>query len=385
MSTSIEWTQRPGTKGETWNPTTGCNKVSQGCKNCYAEVMHRRLAAMGQRKYSRAFNTGVVTHPDTLTLPLKWKQPRTVFVNSMSDLFHADVPFNFIDQVFAIMALTPQHTYQILTKRPERMAEYTKWIDPKGDGTRAYDRVDKWGQQMNLLQGKALNTPQFVFNPLPNVWLGTSVEDQAAADARIPHLLRTPAAVRFLSCEPLLGPLDISWWMKVCKHWKSEDRAQGGGPPQYPKCWYEPQALVLAGWKNPIHWVITGGESGHHARPMHPDWARSLRDQCAAAGVPFFFKQWGTWLPASQGEAVGIRATMVKDGCEWDAVGKHASGNLLDGRTHQEYPSASPSPSSRGMGANGADPSRGDTLSRASGDGDHADPTAQGAEQLTHQ
>jgi len=238
----IEWTDA------TWNPTTGCNKVSKGCKNCYAEVMHKRLAGMGQAKYQQPFLKGVVTHESELLKPLGWKKPRMVFVNSMSDLFHEDVPFDFIDKVFAIMALTPQHTYQILTKRADRMAEYFE-----GNEREVYRNCE-------FLNFGGVELPPRV---LPNVWLGVSVEDQKAADERIPHLLNVPAAVRFLSCEPLLGKINISPFLA----------------------------------KIGIHWVICGGESGSKARPMHPDWVRSLRHECKRAGVAFFFKQWGEWMP----------------------------------------------------------------------------------------
>lgn len=328
--TTIEWTQRPGTIGETWNPTTGCNKVSQGCKHCYAETMHKRLRAMHQPKYQKHFLDGVVTHPDTLTIPLQWKKPRTVFVNSMSDLFHADVPFAFIDQVFAIMALTPQHTYQILTKRPERMAEYfdscrerrPELYNATNDGSTKPD-ARFFTPYLVMYEATMRDRDLLAIPwPLPNVWLGTSCEDQATANERIPHLLRVPAAVRFLSCEPLLGPINLRM----------------GRSHQDPT--------------NPgtIHWVIAGGESGPNARPMHPDWARSLRDQCGVHRVPFFFKQWGHNLPECQASHL-----LPDDNAKWLrvqspnnpdkvnrylVVGKHASGNLLDGRAHQEYPGA---------------------------------------------
>lgn len=359
-ATTIEWTQRPGTKGETWNPTTGCNKVSAGCKHCYAEVMHKRLRAMHQPKYQRAFSDGVVTHADTLTIPLQWKKPRTVFVNSMSDLFHADVPFAFIDQVFAIMALTPQHTYQILTKRPERMAEYfATRTSPRSAGSEAAGPAHPGshkGPYLVVLLSKV--TVPFkaewvdggdhpipmvdVAFPLPNVWLGTSVENQATADERIPHLLRVPAAVRFLSCEPLLGPVDLrsvftyNHVYEFGSHGKKRVYTDGRD-------------------RSPIHWLIAGGESGPNARLMHPDWPRSLRDQCAAAGVPFFFKQWGAYSPLENatteyhdhdihitpsGTKFQPGAFILKPGeVVMRNYGKHASGHLLDGREHQEYPS----------------------------------------------
>jgi protein gp37 len=352
MSTTIEWTQRPGTKGETWNPTIGCNKVSQGCKNCYAEVMHRRLTAMGVKGYDLPFLAGARPMHDRLTIPFKWKKPRTVFVNSMSDLFHEAVPFSFIDQVFAVMALTPQHTYQVLTKRPERMAEYLNDSVSIGHNRRCIE-----AEILKVMDANGLPTTYIPWvaerlNALPNVWLGTSAEDQRAADERIPHLLRCPAAVRFMSCEPLLGAVDLEnitrGRERLCVLRKSA---------------YDPDSTI-GKWlpiDRGIDWVIAGGESGHGARPMHPDWARSLRDQCQAAGVPFFFKQWGAWVPATIEHGVTGHVMPENDPkytwIGWDGtckapsfhglnepimaiakVGKRASGNLLDGRTHLEYP-----------------------------------------------
>jgi protein gp37 len=300
---AIEWTD------ETWNPVVGCTRVSAGCDLCYAVQMTKRLEAMGQEKYAGLVNIGknhfngvVRTVDDALTIPLKWKKPRRVFVNSMSDLFHKDVPFEFIDKVFAVMALTPQHTYQVLTKRPERMAEYfgrTEGISFSPEQEKELDRhfppvqaetmcdggestkmteIPGWWDRLNKVKEFGVASP-------PNVWLGTSVENQEAADERIPHLLRCPAAVRFLSCEPLLGPVDLklgTW--KLC-HRCGEVGVDG---------LYCPNCNRHSTADNPeLHWAICGGESGAKARPMHPDWARSLRDQCQAAGVPFFFKQWG--------------------------------------------------------------------------------------------
>jgi protein gp37 len=179
--TSIEWTKRPGTIGETWNPTTGCNKVDRGCKNCYAEIMHRRLQAMGQHKYRKPFLDGAKIHTDTLDIPLRWNKPRTVFVNSMSDLFHEDVPFQFIGQVFSVMQKTPQHTYLVLTKRPELALKFWNlWLVPA------------WGWWP------------------ANVWIGTSANDQQSGERRIPILANILAPVRFLSYEPATGPLDLS-------------------------------------------------------------------------------------------------------------------------------------------------------------------------------
>jgi protein gp37 len=311
MSTTIEWTQRPGTKGETWNPTTGCAKVSAGCKNCYAEKMHARLTGMGSAKYKEPF-TRVRTWDDALRIPLKWKKPRTVFVNSMSDLFHADVPFEFIDRVFAVMALTPQHTYQILTKRPDRMAEY--FGHEQGDLYDVEDCVTDWVYKMGEPEHR-------VTWPLPNVWLGTSVENQQTADERIPHLLNCPAAVRFLSCEPLLGAVELP--MEHLMKWAVID-----GKPFHK-----------------INWVIAGGESGPKARPMHPEWVRGLRDRCKEAGVAFFFKQWGQWVAPEQyghreGEPCLSSCTRIglTDGSELYNVGKHNSSRRLDGVEHSAFP-----------------------------------------------
>jgi protein gp37 len=384
MPTTIEWTQRPGTKGETWNPTTGCNKVSQGCKNCYAETMHRRLTGMGVKGYEQPFLAGATPQPHTLHRPLKWKTPRTVFVNSMSDLFHESVPFEFINQVFAVMALCPQHTFLILTKRPERMAEYFQHSGPQrpecyaatSDGTTS--KEDHFHVSFLVMQEAAmLGWPGGIFSwPIPNVWLGTSVEDQRAADTRIPHLLRCQAVVRFLSCEPLLGPVDlldidtgITWGGKKetsklnafsgCTSSAYEERPY---PYQKPTCRF----IDMVG-DGGINWVIAGGESGYKARPMHPDWARSLRDQCAHAQVPFFFKQWGEWAPGSHidfkrnmvllanGESIPYanphwRTSATKyTEAEWNAhkptamhcTSKSRSGNLLDGASHIAYPTSS--------------------------------------------
>jgi protein gp37 len=306
MSTKIEWTD------QTWNPTTGCNKISAGCKNCYAEPMHKRLKGMGQPKYQTDFNKGVQTWEDELLKPLKWKKPRKVFVNSMSDLFHEDVPFFFIDKVFAIMALTPQHTYQVLTKRADRMSEYFSQLLKQSNRVKSF----------NIFTGL---TDEVEF-PLPNVWLGTSVENQEQADKRIPHLLSVPAAVRFLSCEPLLGRVDLK-------------NIKGNAGSYYQVL--EPVLNAGDSSRPSIDWVIAGGESGHDARPMHPDWVRSLRDQCQAAGVPFFFKQWGEWMPIGTTDGLqqlpfGNYNIDTKFG--FSKVGKKAAGRMLDGREWNKYP-----------------------------------------------
>lgn len=342
-STKIEWSD------SVWNPLAGCSWASPGCDHCYAAVMARRLDAMAQadlaagrdpgqkRKYigttnkNKAgqimFNGRVNLDYDARNVPFRWKKPRRVFVNSMSDLFHKDVPDSFIDRVFGVMAATPQHTYQVLTKRPERMATY---LNSYGRDTLVWVEAYSAALTDQLKQNK----PAW---PLPNVWLGTSVENQAEADERIPHLLSVPARVRFLSCEPLLGPVDLSEWLDA------------GYESNGPQGWVaEPSGL---------HWVIAGGESGPGARPMHPSWARGLRDQCAAAGVAFFFKQHGEWLPleikrdeSGKGTSIGIdgrriyiadllaHAHHIHDDRGAIRLGKHAAGRLLDGREHNDFP-----------------------------------------------
>jgi len=230
--TAIEWTEM------TWNPVTGCTKVSPGCKHCYAETMAKRLVAMGSPRYRDGFT--VTLQRDLVDLPRRWRAPRTVFVNSMSDLFHEDIPADYIARLFRTMTECPQHTFQVLTKRAERLLE----LAPR------------------------LQWP-------PNVWMGVSVENQKFT-ARVALLQQVPAFVRFLSIEPLLGPLG---------------------------------QLPLAG----IHWVIVGGESGRGARPVEREWVVSVFRQCRAARVPFFFKQWG-----------GVR--------------KHLTGRKIFGRTYDEMP-----------------------------------------------
>lgn len=257
--TGISWTDA------TWNPVSGCTRVSAGCDNCYAVEMTKRLDKMGKEKYSGLVNVGkqhfngvVKCHEDALTIPLGWKKSRRIFVNSMSDLFHKEVPFEFIAKVFGVMADCPQHTFQVLTKRPDRMsAVLDELVSSRG-------RLCRWLRKNIEGDLCCVESQQM---PLPNVWLGTSVEDQASADERIPHLLKCPAAVRFLSVEPLLGATDLS------------NRVPGGihaGPEIY----------VPA-----IHWVIVGGESGPNHRPMDMAHFESVCSQAIAAGVPLFVKQ----------------------------------------------------------------------------------------------
>lgn len=301
--TGIEWT------GSTWNPVVGCEKVSQGCKRCYAKTLHdmRHKAFLEGKavppQYAVPFEM-VQLKPERVDLPLHWKKPRMIFVDSVSDLFHGDVPFDFIDDVFKTMRAAYWHTFQVLTKRVGRavdwFARYTyAWPD--------------------------------------NVWMGASVEDQTMANKRVPLLLEIPSKVHFLSCEPLLEAVDLT------------------------RIPYAPEGLVLAstfttprfidglrGYHDQIDrkvdWVICGGESGEGARPMHPDWARSLREQCAEASVPFFHKQNGEWLHQSQMTQAQFKWLTGKQFHTWPDgsgslwVGKQAAGHLLDGAEWRQMP-----------------------------------------------
>lgn len=256
--TNIQWTDK------TWNPVTGCSRVSDGCRHCYAETLSLRYGWSTKPWTAVNAQENVILHPERLEVPLHWKKPSMIFVNSMSDLFHEQVPDEYIEQVFSVMAAADQHIFQILTKRPKRMMEWCLERYPKFQG-----RAPGWDGTVLL-------------SHLSNVWLGTSVENQRAADERLPYLRNTPASIRFLSCEPLLEEVDLKFY-------------------EYPE-------------EDPgIDWVICGGESGPNYRRMHSDWARSLRDQCVDASVKFFFKQWGGRTPKS-------------------------GGRELDGRTWDEYP-----------------------------------------------
>lgn len=310
--TKIEWTDY------TWNPVTGCTKVSQGCKNCYAETLTKRFGAHWGKQSFR----DVTAHPERLNEPVelgKRLHGKKVFVCDMSDLFHEDVPFIFILAVFDVMKKCYKTTFQVLTKRIDR-----------AHALLAHLRLD--------------------YEIPKNMWIGTSCEDQKTADERIPLLLRVPSTVRFVSCEPLLGPIDLNQVQR-----------------SYPS-------------NSTIAWVIAGGESGHNARPMHPDWLRSLRDQCAENKVPFFFKQWGEYMPFERDaqppfyrcsatgmaydghgmnhidpetseagrwmggrwydpmDAIGLCIETDSHDCTWLKLGKHKTGHKLDGKTHLEFP-----------------------------------------------
>ncbi len=325
----IEWCDA------TWNAIRGCSRVSQGCVNCYAERTAARFSGKGQPYEGLAVMKPDGPHwagevrlvEELLDWPLRWRgskqaraegRPSRIFVNSMSDLFHEGLGYlTVIGRVWKVMEQAPQHVFQVLTKRPGRMLDF--------------------------MQLEYATTP-----PPAHIWLGVSVEDQAAADERIPLLLQTPAAVRWISAEPLLGPIDLR-------------RLTVAGPSLYASHDVELDALSVQDGPSPdkmrpsLNWVVVGGESGRGARPMHPGWARSLRDQCQVAGVPFFFKQWGQWKPivyVSKGQpyleisvpmprrAKPSTREIVFDGVNMLQVGKKAAGRLLYGREWNEFPEA---------------------------------------------
>lgn len=314
--TGIEWADA------TWNPVTGCDKVSSGCDHCYAETFAERWRGTPGHYFENGFDLQL--RPDKLDLPLRWSKPRRIFVNSMSDLFHDSVPDAYIGSVFDVMARAEQHTFQILTKRHGRMrALLRKWEQEGAESVERGELHPKYGAAAWRRRDGLWCTPRVW--PLPNVWLGVSAEDQKRADLRIPALLETPAAVRFVSAEPLLGPtMFLLRWL----HRKGYDRR--------------------------IDWVIAGGESGPKARPMHPGWVRTLRDQCVATGTAFLFKQWGEWAPIGPDDIIGKPTVHLtgdgngayhanrygEDVATLARVGKKAAGRELDGRTWDQYPEA---------------------------------------------
>lgn len=338
--THIGWTSA------TWNPVTGCTRISDGCDRCYIDrtppfrMQGRKFLPLG---VTTGATTGVQLHHDRLDQPLRWRKPRRIFVNSLSDLFHDDVPDSYIGAVFDIMAKAERHTFQILTKRHARMRSLlSKWVE----------QSDQPGTAMFRAHGGVWAGP--IPWPLPNVWLGVSIENQQWADIRIPALLDTPAAVRFLSCEPLLGPVDLHRYLWLTGNSTAgpfrdhAGRPRGGGGVG--------GQMITSVPARDFHWVIVGGESGPGARPMHPDWARGLRDQCTAAGVPWFFKQHGEWWPVPDGQSRGADHWIRSDGSHWEIaenqpahdgtervvrrVGKRLAGNVLDGRVWEEFPDA---------------------------------------------
>jgi len=318
--TKIEWSEY------SWNPVSGCTPISEGCQNCYAKRMANRLR--GRCGYPADDPFRVTLRPERLGEPLRWKEPRRVFVCSMGDLFHEDVPFEFIASVFGVMANSSQNTYMVLTKRPQRMKEFFDWLSLSAASYYARDHrtVPYDDDRINVFIMKiaseyGINLDFMRKWPLFNVWLGVTAENQARADERIPILLQIPAAVRFVSVEPMLGPVDLT------------------------RIVYDRQTVIdairgLHGWPLPhaegpkLNWVICGGETGPGARPMRLNWVRSLRDQCQTAGISFFFKAWGeygpNWLNDDNGKI---------EGSEWMyKMGKKKAGRSLDGETWDEMP-----------------------------------------------
>ncbi|MBE3584967.1 MAG: phage Gp37/Gp68 family protein [Thermoanaerobacter sp.] len=291
--TRIEWATH------VWNPVTGCNPISEGCRNCYAERFARRLA--GRYGYPKVDPFRVTLHPERVEEPLRWRKPRRVFVCSMGDLFHDNVPDEYIDRVFAAMATAKQHTFLLVTKRPKRMKNYLTDQCRRGEIARWFSTGAIYRAQV-VASGYEKRIPW----PLPNVWLGVTAENQDRADERIPVLLQIPAAVRFVSVEPMLGPVDLTripcpngcdpetYCVRCCHDYNQNDWG------------------TVNSFEEGISWVIAGGETGPKARPCHPDWVRSLRDQCQSAGVPFFLKQ------------MHIGGNLVKmpelDGRRWDEL-----------------------------------------------------------------
>jgi protein gp37 len=369
-TTSIEWTDA------TWNPITGCSVHSPGCTHCYAmklagtRMKHHwsRKGLTVDTKAGPVWSGEVRFNEEWLDQPLRWKRPRMIFVCAHADLFHEKVPDEWIDRIFAVMALCPQHKFQVLTKRADRMRNYFL--------SQAKVREQEIGQAIiDIANDRWLKDPLAGFGlPLPNIWLGVSVEDQQRADERIPDLLATPAAVRWLSCEPLLGPVNLN---EVPAEAGGNARPLFGPLSGYCARHHPKRDCGCPQQQAKLDWVVAGGESGADARPMHPDWARSLRDQCAAAGVPFLFKQWGEWLPIFEKPWDAIAAKRWPDpavqspfrhvvwsddgweqmnGCWNDSddwyvapdyqqpeqelaqVGKKAAGRLLDGVEHNGFP-----------------------------------------------
>lgn len=365
--THIEWTDA------TWNPIIGCSVISPGCSNCYAMKMAHRLEAMGVAHYAGATQktktggvwTGKIAlaPKHVITKPIWWKRPRRVFVNSMSDLFHEDVPEGWIDLAFSVMALAPQHTFQVLTKRSGRMRAYLS--DPR-TRRRIYekvcDRVVFERLKVVLIApgvdaSQAPPGPRIHLDtwPLPNVWVGVSAENEDQAQARLPDLFHTPAAVRWASFEPLIGRIDVRRWIPagrparrpsgetiIVPHYYMAECHNCGWMGSSELCGvdrgfddsdvYCPDCHASGADDGPagkLDWAVVGGENGK--RPMHPDWAREIRDACAVANVPFLFKQWGThaWVERVEGDPTTLTPYRA---------GKRAAGRMLDGVLHDGYP-----------------------------------------------
>lgn len=339
-TTKIEWAD------STFNPWAGCTKVSPGCDHCYAEGWAKRSGAVQWGPHAERHRTTAANWRK----PLQWDRDheafeaehgrrRRVFCASLADVFDNAVSHDWRRDLFELIGRTQHLDWLLLTKRiGNARAMLNAVVEEMSHGLNTWDE-----------------------RPWPGVWIGATVVNQHEADRGIPKLLQVPARVRFLSIEPMLGPIELGGWLKVHKHWESADSlAAAPWHPSYPSHWYERQAVVPVGWMPPLHWVICGGESGPGARPTHPDWARSLRDQCEAAGVPFLFKQWGEWGPTNMeanrdvldyidpdgNDAVygsSVVIGLAKDGQAYEQVwpvikvGKKAAGRLLDGITHDGF------------------------------------------------
>ena len=327
--TKIEWAT------DSWNPVRGCSIVSEGCRNCYAMRQAHRFSGPGKayEGLTRLTPSGPVWTgkvrliTELLDLPLRWKRPRRIFVNSMSDLFHESLTEGNIRAVFTTMAAAQHHTFQVLTKRPQRMRDMLMGWEAAG---------------LTLREGHGVR--------LPNVWLGISIENQKTADERIPFLMQTPAAIRWVSAEPLIGPTTFrplaSWaYRNLSKYYSEDGFDPTGSQPEQDRMPYFPR----------IDWLVVGGESGPGARPMHPDWARALRDEANRVGCAFHFKQWGAWAEVDEppertpwicldlgGKVHDPKKTAAIDAADMarmGRIGKKASGRELDGRTWDECPS----------------------------------------------
>jgi len=329
---AIEWTDASWTPIRARNLKTGkvgwhCEHATTGCEFCYAEGFNKRLGTGLDFKPGHRKDIEIFLDEKMLIQPLRWKKPRTIFVCSMTDLFADFVPDEWIDKVFAVMALAPQHTFQVLTKRAKRMREYVP-----GAAKRIVKRTSDGNPSVTVSTAKAYHSTtkvggEFVW-PLPNVWLGVSTERQQEADERIPLLLQTPAAIRFISAEPLLGPIDLDDIVTFGDGY--EDHRSALECDVDVEDDEEFRGAIL-------DWVITGGESGPDARPSNPEWFRGIRDQCDAAGVPYFHKQNGEWVSVSEVEGSG-RHFSFPDGRTVRRVGKKAAGRLLDGVLHDAMP-----------------------------------------------
>lgn len=351
-NTKIEWADA------TVNAVNGCSVVSPGCTNCYAmrlagtRMKHHptRAGLTIDTKAGPVWTGEVRLNEPALLQPLSWKRPRRIFWNAHGDLFHDKVPDEWIDRVFAVCALTPQHKHMILTKRSARMRDHIC--------SRAGDYMVRLPQALDDMGIARSSQHPLLHWPLNNVWLGVSVEDQQRADERIPDLLATPAAVRFLSCEPLLGPVDLTLIpalgfsgaalpkVNLLELTIADADAIIDGAAEAVPCLNSlrlyPELSRYGFGVSKLDWIIVGGESGPGARPVHPDWVRSLRDQCKAAGTAFFFKQWGEWVNEDQSPAdavfPGEGFDPFGDGSYWAKLGKKRAGRLLDGVEHSEFP-----------------------------------------------